>query len=206
VSRDDRGRATRFTGTNLDITARKANEERIFDLAFYDPLTQLPNRRLLLDRLGLALPASARRGTYGSILFLDLDNFKTLNDTKGHEFGDLLLKEVAKRLLTCLRAEDTVARQGGDEFVVMLEDLSQDAMLAQEQAEVIAEKIRAALAEPYLLRDYQHGCTSSIGICLFRGTEVTLDELLRRSDMAMYQAKADGRNLIRFFKDQSGPS
>ncbi|MEI7431280.1 MAG: PAS domain S-box protein [Betaproteobacteria bacterium] len=198
MERDGNGRAVRMTGTSLDITDRKVNEAKVHDLAFYDPLTHLPNRRLLMDRLGLALPSSARRNTYGAILFLDLDNFKTLNDTRGHDVGDQLLVEVARRLLSFVRAEDTVARLGGDEFVVTLEDLSPHKQLAQAQAEAIAEKIRAALGEPYSLQDYNHNCTSSIGICLFKGLEVNLNELLKRADLAMYQAKAAGRNTIQF--------
>ncbi|MCX7174583.1 MAG: PAS domain S-box protein [Proteobacteria bacterium] len=182
-----------------DITERKANEAKIHDLAFYDPLTKLPNRRLLLDRLGLALSASARRDSFGAILFLDLDNFKILNDTRGHETGDLLLIEVALRLLSCVRAEDTVARFGGDEFVVMLEDLSPEFERARAQAEGIGEKIRGALSAEYSLQESRHHCSSSIGICLFKGAEVAVGEILKRADQAMYQAKSAGRNSIRFF-------
>ncbi|MDD5247451.1 MAG: PAS domain S-box protein [Rhodocyclaceae bacterium] len=180
-----------------DITERQAREVAIRDLAFYDALTHLPNRRLLLDRLGVALPASARRNSFGAILYLDLDNFKPLNDTKGHAFGDLLLSEVAQRLLRCVRAEDTVARLGGDEFVVMLENLGPDAGQAAAQANAIAEKIAAVLDVPYALPDYRHHCTVSIGICLFHGVDVEVGELLERADAAMYQAKVAGRNTIR---------
>jgi diguanylate cyclase (GGDEF)-like protein/PAS domain S-box-containing protein len=184
-----------------DVSERKANEARIHDLAFYDPLTRLPNRRLLLDRLGLALPASARRDSYGAVLFLDLDNFKVLNDTRGHEFGDLLLVEVARRLMSCVRAQDTVARLGGDEFVVMLEDLDEDAGRAAAQAEAVGEKIREALSADYSLQTHRHQCSSSIGITLFKGTEVGGGELLKRADVAMYQAKAAGRNTIRCYAE-----
>jgi diguanylate cyclase (GGDEF)-like protein/PAS domain S-box-containing protein len=181
-----------------DISERKANEAKIRDLAFFDPLTRLPNRRLLLDRLGLALHASARRNTYGAILFLDLDNFKTLNDTRGHEIGDLLLVEVARRLLSCVRVEDTVARLGGDEFVVMLEDLDQDARQATAQAGAVGEKIRQTLGAAYSLQDCRHRCSSSIGVTLFKGMDANCGELLKRADMAMYQAKTAGRNTLRF--------
>ena len=183
-----------------DISERKANEAKIHDLAFYDPLTNLPNRRLLLDRLGLALPASARRNTYGAVLFLDLDNFKILNDSKGHESGDLLLIEVARRLLDCVRVEDTVARLGGDEFVVMLEDLSPEFKQAMVQAAAIGEKIRLKLNEEYSLTDYRHHCSSSIGIRLFKDPDVEVGELLKQADTAMYQAKSAGRNAVRFFQ------
>ena len=183
-----------------DISERKAHEEKIHDLAFYDALTRLPNRRLLLDRLCLALPASGRQDAHGAVLFLDLDNFKALNDTKGHEFGDLLLMEGARRLLACVRAEDTVARLGGDEFVIMLENLSADARQAAAQVLVLAEKIRDALGAAYLLRGYAHRCTTSICVCLFKGADVGVGELLKRADMAMYRAKAAGRDTIRFFQ------
>lgn len=184
-----------------DISERKASEAKIHELAFFDSLTDLPNRRLLLDRLGLAQPASARRDTYGAILFLDLDNFKSLNDTKGHDFGDWLLQEVATRLLSCVRAEDTVARLGGDEFVVMIEGLDADVQRAANQAECIAEKIRDALSMRYLLHEYEYHCTSSIGISLFKGRTLKPSELLKRADIAMYQAKSAGRNTVRLFQD-----
>jgi diguanylate cyclase (GGDEF)-like protein/PAS domain S-box-containing protein len=201
--RDAVGEITNYVATLTDITERKKAEEEIRNLAFYDPLTHLPNRRLLLDRLSVALPASARRNAYGAILFLDLDNFKTLNDTKGHEFGDLLLIEVARRLLTCVRAEDTVARLGGDEFLVMLEDLNPDYEEAVAQAEAIGEKIRAALSVAYSLPGYSHQCSSSIGISLFKGVDVGVGELLKRGDIAMYQAKSAGRNNVRLFRESS---
>ena len=186
--------------TAIDITERKNNEAKIHALAFYDPLTQLPNRRLLLDRLGLALPGSARRNTHAAILFLDLDNFKILNDTKGHEFGDLLLAEAARRMQSCVRAEDTVARTGGDEFVIMLENLSSEVSLATAQVETIARKIREVLAIDYQLpQQTTHHCTCSIGITVFKGNEIKVADLIKRADNAMYQAKAAGRNAIRHF-------
>ncbi|OHC61623.1 MAG: hypothetical protein A2040_10875 [Rhodocyclales bacterium GWA2_65_19] len=186
-----------------DVSERKANEAQIHELAFYDSLTHLPNRRLLLDRLGLALPASARRNSYGAILFLDLDDFKILNDTQGHECGDLLLVEVARRLMSCVRGEDTVARLGGDEFVVMLDDLSPDVRQATAQAAAIAEKIREALGADYSLQGHCHRCSSSIGVTLFKGADVSSGELLKRADVAMYQAKSAGRNTVRLFDANS---
>jgi len=192
------GGVTNYVGIFSDITERKAAEEQIHSLAFYDPLTQLPNRRLLLDRFGQAQLASVRRKNYGAVLFLDLDNFKQLNDTQGHEVGDLLLVEVAQRLLACVRAEDTVARLGGDEFVVVLEELSEDAQIAAGQAREVAEKIRLTLDAPYSLKGTLYKSSPSIGICLFKGTDETVNELLTCADQAMYQAKAAGRNAVRF--------
>lgn len=184
-----------------DISQRKAYEARIHELAFYDTLTRLPNRRLLFDRLGQALPASGRRDTYGALLFLDLDNFKALNDTRGHEFGDLLLVEVAQRLLATVRVEDTVARLGGDEFVVMLEDLGSQKVEAHQHAEVVAGKICEALGTVYVLQDTEYRCSSSIGFALFKGPHVSATELLRRADSAMYEAKSSGRNAVRAYRE-----
>ena len=186
-------------GTLVDITQRKADEAEIEHLAFYDPLTQLPNRRLLVDRLQKALVVCARNQHRGAILFVDLDDFKTLNDTQGHDVGDQLLQQVAGRLLTCVRAGDTVARLGGDEFVVMLEELSESSQDAATQAEVIGQKILAALAPPYLLAGHEHHSTGSVGGTPFSEHRETVDDLLKRADLAMYQAKAAGRNTLRFF-------
>ncbi|MDO8207814.1 MAG: EAL domain-containing protein [Gallionella sp.] len=185
--------------TFLDITERKLTEQRIHQLAFYDALTGLPNRRLLLDRLNQAFAVSDRNARYGALMFLDLDHFKTLNDTKGHETGDLLLVEVAKRLQHCVRDGDTVARLGGDEFVVVLEMLSGNVNDAVIQAELVGEKMRAALNLPYQLNTHTHRTTPSIGIVLFLGHQENIDNLLRYADTAMYQAKAAGRNAIRFY-------
>lgn len=191
-----------------DITERKQMEAQMHDLAFYDALTRLPNRRMLVDRLGKLLASSTRSHRHGALMFLDLDHFKRLNDLHGHDIGDLLLIEVSKRLLACIREEDNVARLGGDEFVVMLEGLSENLEAAVLQAELVAEKIRAALSEPYLLNRsgvtgeaelIEHHCSSSIGVTVFRGQDDALEELLRWTDMAMYQAKEAGRNVIRFF-------
>lgn len=190
-----------------DITERIKNEEKIRKLAFYDALTELPNRRLLGDRLDHAMAASKRSGRYGALMFIDLDNFKPLNDKHGHNMGDLLLIEVAHRITGCLREMDTVARFGGDEFVVLLGELDESRHESILQAGVVAEKIRASLAETYrLIRSevgiLQHYCTSSIGVTLFSNHEESATEILKHADMAMYQAKAAGRNIVRFFQPE----
>ena len=182
-----------------DITIRKQSEEEIHRLAFYDALTQLPNRRLLQERLLQSMSLSARSGKHGALMFIDLDNFKTLNDTQGHDVGDLLLKEVAQRLTRNVREGDTVARLGGDEFVVALESLSGVEQEAANQAETVAEKIRAELVQPYRLNGFEHQSSPSIGVCLFRGHQNSLDEVLKQADLAMYQAKSSGRNMVCFF-------
>jgi diguanylate cyclase (GGDEF)-like protein/PAS domain S-box-containing protein len=193
------GAISHYVAAFSDISERKAAEQRIHDLAFYDPLTALPNRRLLIDRLHHALAASARNGSHGALLFIDLDNFKNLNDTRGHDMGDLLLIEVAERLKACLRGCDTAARLGGDEFVVMLEDLSETAPEAGSEAESVGEKILAALNISYDLAGKPHRSTPSIGVTLYRGQDTSIDELLKQADLAMYQSKASGRNAMRFF-------
>jgi diguanylate cyclase (GGDEF)-like protein/PAS domain S-box-containing protein len=195
---DFNGRPARLVLSN-DITARKASEQEIKRLAFYDPLTQLPNRQLLTDRLQQALAGSVRSRNMGALLFIDLDNFKVLNDTLGHDMGDRLLQQVAMRLNSCVRGSDTVARLGGDEFVVMVEDLSDSAGEAATQARLVAEKILEAFTEPYALDLYEHFASPSIGVTLFSGRSSSVDELLKRADLAMYQAKASGRNTMRFF-------
>ncbi len=197
--RDGKGQITGGISIVQDITARREAEETIKSLAFYDPLTNLPNRRLLLDRLRHATAASARSGRNGALLFIDLDNFKTLNDTLGHHMGDALLKEVAQRLLSCVREGDSVARLGGDEFVVMLEDLSAHAMEAAEQTEAVGEKLLAALGQTYLLTTCDYRCTPSVGAVLFSGHQQKEEDLLKQADIAMYQAKKAGRNTLRFF-------
>jgi diguanylate cyclase (GGDEF)-like protein/PAS domain S-box-containing protein len=196
---DATGKPVLQVGAMQDITERKAAAGEIEQLAFYDPLTGLPNRRLLLDRLRQAMASSTRSERYGALLFLDLDNFKTLNDTLGHDIGDLLLQQVAQRLATCVREGDTVARLGGDEFVVMLEDLSENMQEAATQTETVGEKILAALNQPYQLANHRHHSTPSIGVTLFTDHQGTIDDLLKRADMAMYQAKASGRNALRFY-------
>lgn len=182
-----------------DATEKKAAEEKIHQLAFYDALTLLPNRRLLTEHIHHAMTAATRTQEFASVLFIDLDNFKTLNDTQGHNVGDLLLIEVAKRLLNCVREMDTVARLGGDEYVVLLECLSKNGDDAAAQAILVGEKIREELAKPYNLDGLEHYSSASIGISLFRGEEIKLDDLLKHADTAMYQAKESGRNALRFF-------
>jgi diguanylate cyclase (GGDEF)-like protein/PAS domain S-box-containing protein len=233
------GVVTNYVATFTDISQRKADEERIKDLAYYDSLTKLPNRTLLFDRLNLALSTSNRTRMHGALMFLDLDNFKTLNDTLGHDRGDQLLIEVGQRLQNCVREVDTVARLGGDEFVIMLECLDEQEIEAAIQTHAIAEKIRSNLAEFYLLKSnrigslptttllssmdgenaedcreqsqpppmadnkpqhfVEHYSTGSIGFVLFIGHETSSEELLKRADLAMYQAKQAGRNVIRAF-------
>jgi diguanylate cyclase (GGDEF)-like protein/PAS domain S-box-containing protein len=192
---------TNYVATLTDITLTKTTAEKIEQLAFYDPLTNLPNRRLLVDRLHQALASSTRSGKAGALLFIDLDNFKTLNDTLGHDVGDLLLQQVALRLTTCVREGDTVARLGGDEFVVMLDDLSEQNLEAAAQAEIVANKILDALNEPYMLDRHEYHNTPSIGTTLFNEQKhkQDADELLKQADIAMYQAKKSGRNTLRFF-------
>ena len=197
--RDKDQYVTHYVAVFRDISNRKKSEQEIHQLAFYDPLTGLPNRRLLLDRLQQALAVSARNGRHGALLFLDLDHFKTINDTQGHAMGDQLLIEVARRLPTCLREGDSVARLGGDEFVVVLEDLSSDADEAATQTELVAEKIRFELDKPYVLKDFEYLSSVSIGITLFFNHQESAEDLLQHADVAMYQAKMAGRNAIRFF-------
>jgi diguanylate cyclase (GGDEF)-like protein/PAS domain S-box-containing protein len=197
--RADDGTVTHFINSLTDITQMKATEEEINKLAFYDPLTGLPNRRMLLDRLRLAMAESNRTGRIGALQFIDLDNFKTLNDTLGHDMGDLLLQQVGQRLKKCMREGDTVARLGGDEFVVMLKELSTDLVDAAAQAEIVGGKILAGVGEPYRLAGLEYQITPSIGITHFRGFEAKIDDLLKQADLAMYQAKALGRNAMQFF-------
>ncbi len=182
-----------------DITKRKQAEEVIKQLAFYDLLTQLPNRRLLLDRLQQALVTSVRSKQYGALLFIDLDNFKTVNDTLGHDKGDLLLQEVASRISACARECDTLARLGGDEFVVLLTGLDGDAQGATAQAKQVGGKILNRLNQVYDLAGREHYGGASMGITLFAGHSSSMDELLKQADIALYQAKAAGRNTLRFF-------
>ena len=197
--RDLTGRVTGVLGVCRDITDRKRAEQEIERLAFFDALTGLPNRRLLLDRLQRSIAACQRTKNLGALLFIDLDNFKDLNDTLGHDMGDQLLSQVATRLVGSVREADTVARFGGDEFVVMLEALAPELQSAATQAETVAEKLLANLNQPFDLDGAQHYSTPSIGITLFGDERLTVDELLKRADLAMYQAKSAGRNGMRFF-------
>lgn len=183
----------------LDIARRKEAEDKIEHLAFYDPLTGLPNRRLMQDRLQHSFAAASRHQLQGALLFIDLDHFKNLNDTKGHNFGDSLLRMVAERLQSCVREGDTVARLGGDEFVVILENLSENAEQAAALAEAVGDKILATLGQSYLIGGDEYHCTASIGVSLFKKHEATVEELVRRADTAMYEAKNSGRNTLRFY-------
>lgn len=187
-------------------------QKKIHDMAYHDALTRLPNRRLLNDRIAQAMAMSKRKGSYGALMALDLDNFKPLNDAHGHTIGDMLLVEVARRLTTCVRESDTAARFGGDEFVVVLSELSTDRQEAKAQAERVAEKIRMTLAADYSLKVSKpgtpevwinHQCTASIGVALFLQKDPDDIDLLKQADAAMYQAKDSGRNSIRFFQDAS---
>ncbi len=201
------GVVTHYVAIKSDVSERKLLESQVRNLAFYDPLTQLPNRRMLGDRLNQAIAAAKRNSLYCALMFLDLDNFKPLNDSRGHDIGDLLLHEVALRLQRCVREMDTVARFGGDEFVVLLRDLNISAGEAHKQAEGVAEKILLNLAEHYsltIVREGQdditvvHQCTASVGVVLFNSFEGTQKDLLNWSDKAMYEAKQKGRNRVCF--------
>lgn len=197
--KDQDGKVSHYVGTLSDITQKKAAAEEIERLAFFDPLTGLPNRRMLQDHLKSALAHSARTGQHGALLFIDLDNFKVLNDTLGHDMGDKLLQHVAARLNDCLRESDTVARLGGDEFVVMLQDLSLHPLEAARQTENIGQKIITTIRQPFQLETHHYSTTPSIGATLFQGNQLSIDELLKQADIAMYQAKTAGRNALRFF-------
>ncbi|MCW2311552.1 sensor domain-containing diguanylate cyclase [Rhodoferax antarcticus] len=204
---DARGEIVGYHGMTRECTDRVRLESEVRQLAFFDPLTNLPNRRLLDDRLRQSIAVIKRSGNYGAVIVLDLDNFKILNDLHGHDVGDFLLLEVARRLVHCVRQKDTVSRFGGDEFVVILDELSTDKLMSLRQATEVAEKIRNSLAAPYLLKVMQtdqaeavvqHQCSASLGVVLFLGQEASQHDLLKWADNAMYQAKAAGRNVIRF--------
>jgi diguanylate cyclase (GGDEF)-like protein/PAS domain S-box-containing protein len=199
VLRNSDGKVYRHVAQFSDISEKKQKDELIFWQANYDPLTNLPNRRLLNERLAHALIAGKRSTLCGALMFLDLDKFKTLNDTLGHEYGDLLLIDVAKRLKSCVREEDTVARLGGDEFVVLFENVAANSEDSVQQTAHVAEKIRSTLAAPYQLNQYEYLSSPSIGVYLYDGKNDTADEVIKRADMAMYQAKDSGRNTVRFF-------
>lgn len=206
TDRNAQGEIIGYHGITREITERKRLEEQVRQLAFHDPLTRLANRRLMLEHLDQAMSASKRSHHHGALLFLDLDNFKSLNDTHGHSVGDLLLIEVAERLKACVREADTVARFGGDEFVVLLCELDTQPAEASEQAIAVAEKIRIRLSDLYVLQaapsgpatgTIEHQCTASIGVAIFRGRDESQSSVIDRADAAMYQAKKDGRNRIR---------
>lgn len=197
--KDQQGQTTHFVAFILDITLRKSAEDEIKQLAFFDALTELPNRRLFMDRLEHALLTRTRNSRGGALLFIDLDNFKALNDTLGHGMGDELLKQVGQRLRTCVRECDTVARLGGDEFLIMLEDLADKTLDAAEQTRIVANKILTTLNQPYLFPEQEYNNTPSIGVTLFQDGKQSADELMKQADIAMYQSKKAGRNTLRFF-------
>ncbi|WP_208300130.1 bifunctional diguanylate cyclase/phosphodiesterase, partial [Aquabacterium sp. A08] len=200
--REPSGRIYALCGISTDLTEYRHIQAEIHQLAFFDPLTNLPNRRLLLDRLHTALAFYGRNGLDGALLFIDLDNFKTLNDTLGHDMGDLLLQQMAERLQTQVREQDSLARLGGDEFVVMLTELHPDPLEAARRAEHVAHKLLRTLAQPYDLHGRAYECTVSVGVALFSDAGGLVEDILKRADMAMYEAKAQGRNTVRFFNPQ----
>ena len=193
------GEVTHYVGSAIDITERKQREADIHNLAFYDLLTQLPNRRMLMDRLYQALVTGVSGSGYGALLLIGLDNFKSINDAKGHGVGDFILLKVASRLKACVGEDDTIVRLGGDEFVAVLENLSDKTEQAEAQTRLVAEKIHDAINQPYTLQGHEYHITTSIGVSLFREHEMSVDELLKRADTAMHQAKQSGRNVLRFF-------
>ena len=197
--KDAEGIVTNYVASYADFTMDKAAGEQIKSLAFYDPLTQLPNRRLFLDRFNAALSSSERLGDFGATLLIDLDHFKELNDMYGHGFGDLLLQEVALRIKSCVREMDTVARFGGDEFVVLIEMLGKERDIATHKAAAAAEKVRECLTRHYFIKGGEHYCSPSIGISMFQGDKEKIDTLIEYADKAMYQAKNSGRNTVCFF-------
>ena len=209
VIRDRDGQVARLIVVSHDITERKQMEDQVRQMAFHDALTGLPNRRLFNDRLAQAVAAAARSRLYGAVMFIDLDNFKPLNDSHGHDVGDLLLIEVAARLKACVREMDTVARFGGDEFVVMISELASDKTESTAEAALIAEKIRLRLGEPYRLQvklagmskeTVEHRCTASIGVVVFTSHEISQDAIVKGADAAMYLAKESGRDSVQFIE------
>ena len=197
--RDAQGDTTNYVGTQTDITEQKLAQDEIVRLAYYDPLTGLPNRRLLLERLEHSVSVHHRSQLGGALLFLDLDNFKDLNDTRGHEIGDQLLLQVAQRLASCSGEGDTVARLGGDEFVILLEGIEGSERQVTDSAAAAGRTILEAIARPFAIGDYAHHATCSIGVALYLGEALNVNDLMKRADLAMYEAKKVGRNSLRFF-------
>ena len=202
ISRERSGKAIRISGTNTDLTDQKSTERRIYELAFFDPLTELPNRRLVNELLHKALANSERSRQHGALLFIDLDHFKVLNDTLGHETGDILLRQVGQRLRETVRGSDSVARLGGDEFLVILETMGTSAQACAVNARQQAMKLHARLRAPYHCGEIDYVSSASIGIALFDGTQNSCENILKQADLAMYRAKSEGRDTLRFF-DQS---
>ena len=200
--RNGEGNLVQFVSVQRDVSERKSSAEKIEHLAFYDQLTDLPNRRLLMDRLNHAFTSSKRSGREGAVLFIDADNFKDVNDTLGHDIGDLLIQQIAKRLESCMRAGDTIARTGGDEFVVVLEDLSEQRIEAAKQVSAIGEKILITLNQIYQLDIHEYRGTCSIGAVLFWDHEHSAEELLKRADIALFRSKNAGRNALTFFNHE----
>lgn len=205
---DSNGNVTHYVGTFSDISDRKINEERIFRLAFYDPLTELPNRRLLIDRIQELLAHQQRKPAFAALLFLDLDRFKIINDSYGHDYGDQFLIEVGRRIKTCIREQDVLARLGGDEFVILLDDLPENKANAAASAELVSRKLLDVLSDGYVFNykdrsgqvtTTHHHSSASIGVTIFHGREYSLEDLLKQADMAMYQAKQAGKNTMRMF-------
>ena len=197
--KDVNGLITNYVSSHYDITDRKLAERKINQLAFFDQLTGLPNRTLLLDRLKQTMTASARNGRCCALLLIDLDNFKTLNDTSGHDMGDMLLQKVAQRLLSCVQEEDTVARLGSDEFVVLITTLGQNMIEAKSQMEVVSSHVLSTLDTTYPLKEMLYRSTASVGVALFDGHSTLTDDPMKQADLAMYRAKEEGRNKVRFF-------
>ena len=212
--KNGQGQVIGLSTVGHDISEQVRLEQQIRQMAFYDPLTNLANRRLLDERLSREFVANRRYGHHGALVYIDLDNFKPVNDAYGHNVGDTLLVKVAMRLKSCVREIDTVSRIGGDEFVILISELDKDPTIAKEQAGAIAEKIRLLLAEPYDLDvvqtdqsilSLQHYCSASIGIVLFSGIQKTNEELLKEADQAMYKAKESGRNTVQHYDSTSSP-
>ena len=197
--KNDKGQVSHYVAVFSDITEKKETESRIHNMAFYDSLTGLPNRRLLLDRFDQELAIAKRHGQFGAVIFLDLDHFKLLNDSQGHRIGDELLIQVAKRLASVVREEDTPARLGGDEFVVLLHVNSESLTTVADHALIVAEKIKEILNKPFMLNHYQHHISPSMGIALFPDNDESPEVILQQADTAMYRSKASGRNSISFF-------